>query len=274
MTAPEAGIGRDGLPPAGSEGDVTMSLGAHLEELRSRIILCLVLFGTLFLGSICSGRYVFALARYPLEQAMVGLSLSAAEKARLVQWDFLGPVDGFSALARFSLRLALALSLPMLLYQGWCFVRPGLRDRERSALLPVVRFGTVLFLLGAVVAYFHACPVAFQALYLFNHWLGGENVWTAANAIALVQTLCIGFGLAFELPLVMLMLGKAGLVRSAQLVGHRRHALLAIFVLGAIFTPPDPATQVMMAGVLYLLFEAGLLLVRSVEGAADPAAGD
>jgi len=239
-----------------------MPLGDHLDELRRRILVGLGTFAAVFVLCLALGSQVFAYVRWPLDRAVASMDLAPAQAERLARWHVLGPVDGFAALAKFSFFLALALSLPVLLYQVWLFVKPGLKRAERRAVLPIVQFASVMFLAGALVGFFLAAPLGLRWLYWFNAWLGVESIWTAARTIAFIQSVCIGFGLAFELPLAIMALGRTGLVRPATLRRYRRHAIVVMALLGAVFTPPDPATQVMLAALLYGLYEVGILLMR------------
>lgn len=257
----------DSRPDDGdSSTRAVMPLGDHLEELRRRILVGLAAFAIIFFLCLALGSQLFSLVRWPLEQAVEALEVTPAQAERLMRWNVLGPVDGFAALAKFSFYLSLAISLPVLLFQLWLFVSPGLEERERRAVRPVVQFASLMFLLGATVGFIYAAPVGLRWLFWFNNWLGVESAWTANNTIIFIQSVCIGFGLAFELPLVIMALGRLGIVTPQTLRRYRRHALLIIVVMGGLFTPPDPATQVMLAAILYGLYELGIILMRTGNG--------
>jgi sec-independent protein translocase protein TatC len=170
-------------------------------------------------------------------------------------------MDGFAALVRFSLMLSLLISLPVLARQLWIFIAPGLNEKERAAILPVFSFGGGMFALGMILAFIFACPIALEALLFFNNWLGFDNRWTGASIIQLVTMVCLGFGAVFELPLILMIFGRLGMVSPMWLRKYRRHSIMAIFVIAAILTPPDPFTQIIMATVLMILYEISILLV-------------
>lgn len=239
-----------------------MTLGEHIEELRRCLVIALGSFAVVFILCLFLGKQVIAFARWPLLQTVRQMGLPPETVGQLS--GALAPMDGFAALIRFSLLLSLLISLPILARELWVFIAPGLKERERAAIRPVFLFGGGMFAVGMAVAFFFACPVALQALFFFNSWLGFDNRWTGASIIHLVTALCIGFGAIFELPLVLMIFGRLGMVSPAWLRKYRRHAIMAIFVIAAVLTPPDPVTQLMMAAVLVLLYEIGILLVARV----------
>ena len=194
--------------------------------------------------------------------AVKGMGLPPETVAQLS--GSLSPLDGFAALVRFSLMLSLLISLPVLARQLWIFISPGLKEKERASILPVFLFGGGMFALGMILAFIFACPVALGALLFFNEWLGIDNRWTGASIIQLVTMICLGFGVVFELPLVLMIFGRLGMVSPVWLRKYRRHSIMAIFIISAIITPPDPFTQIIMAVVLMILYEISVLLVARV----------
>ena len=239
-----------------------MPLGEHIEELRRCLIIALGAFAAVFLLCIFFGRQVIAFARFPLMRTVRQMGLPPETVEQLS--GALAPMDGFMALIRFSLVLSLLISLPVMARELWMFIAPGLKPKERAAIRPVFLFGGGMFALGMAVAFVFACPVALQALFFFNTWLGFDNRWTGASIIHLVTALCLGFGAVFELPLVLMIFGRLGMVSPGALRKYRKHAIMAMVVLGAVFTPPDPVTQIMMASVLILLYELSIFLVVRV----------
>ncbi len=240
-------------------------LAAHLGELQIRLIISALSFGFCLLLFMGIGNHLSAWMKIPLQRAVNGLDLPKEQMTRLTEWNVLDPIGGLVALLKVSFYFALAMSLPVLLHQLWQFIRPGLWEHERRAVRPVLVPVTLLFIAGGLVGFFYASPLALRFLIQYNLWIGVENQWTASSVISLVQTISIGFGIAFELPIALLLLGKIGIISSRQLRQNRRVAILISFILGAIFTPPDPATQIMMAGILLALYEVGILLVRISE---------
>jgi sec-independent protein translocase protein TatC len=239
-----------------------MPLGEHIEELRRCLVIALGAFAAVFILCIFFGRQVIAFARFPLIQTIQQMGLPPETIDQLS--GALAPMDGFAALIRFSLLLSLLISLPILARELWVFIAPGLKPKEQAAIRPVFIFGGGMFALGMAISFVFACPVAMRALFFFNSWLGFDNRWTGASIIQLVTVLCIGFGAVFELPLVLMIFGRLGMVSPAWLKKYRRHAIMAMVVLGAVLTPPDPVTQLMMAAMLVLLYEISIWLVARV----------
>lgn len=239
-----------------------MSLGEHIEELRRCLVVALGTFVAVFILSISFGRQIINFARWPLVLTVRQMKLPPETVQQLS--GALAPMDGFAALVRFSLLLSLLVSLPVMARELWVFISPGLKEKERTAIRPVFMFGGGMFALGMVLAFVFACPVALQALFFFNNWLGFDNRWTGASIIELVTMVCLGFGVVFELPLVLMIFGRLGLVSPAWLRKYRRHSIMAIFIIAAILTPPDPFTQIMMAAVLMILYEISIFLVTRV----------
>lgn len=239
-----------------------MPLGEHIEELRRCLVIAIGSFAAIFILCIFFGRQVIAVARYPLIQTVHQMGLSPETVNQLS--GALAPMDGFAALIRFSLMLSLLISLPILAHELWVFIAPGLKPKEQAAIRPVFIFGGGMFAIGMAISFLFACPVALRALFFFNTWLGFDNRWTGASIIQLVTVLCIGFGAIFELPLVLMIFGRLGMVSPGWLRKYRKHSIMLMTVLGAVLTPPDPITQLMMAGTLVLLYEISILLVARV----------
>jgi sec-independent protein translocase protein TatC len=160
------------------------------------------------------------------------------------------------------------VSFPVIANQLWAFVAPGLYAREKKALLPFLIATPVLFLGGAALAYFVVMPVAFRFFLGFGGETGGlplEALPSAGAYLNLVMQFILAFGLTFLLPVLLLLLHRAGIITRAQTAGARRYVIVGIFVLAAIVTPPDPGSQIILALPLMALFEASLLLMRLQE---------
>jgi sec-independent protein translocase protein TatC len=239
-----------------------MSLGEHIEDLRRCLVISVGSFVVAFILCISFGRQVIHFALWPLVRAVKQMGLPPETVTQLS--GSLSPMDGFAALVRFSLMLSLLISLPVLARQLWLFIAPGLKEKERAAILPVFSFGGGMFALGMILAFIFACPIALEALLFFNNWLGFDNRWTGASIIQLVTMVCLGFGAVFELPLVLMIFGRLGMVSPMWLRKYRRHSIMAIFIIAAILTPPDPFTQIIMATVLMILYELSIILVARV----------
>ncbi len=225
---------------------VSLTFVEHLEELRRRIIICLI---TLVVASV---------ACYPLVGKL--LPLLARPVGRLV---FIQPLEAFVTYLKVTLICGFCLSLPLVLYQVWAFVVNGLRPEERRYLVYFVPLSLVLFILGAGFAYLVIVPYGLKFLLAF----GGDYLQpmiSVSRYISFLGMMLLAFGLAFELPVVILFLAKLGLVTPALLCRKRKYVLLAIFVFAAVLTPPDIFTQVMMALPLLFLYEISILLARLV----------
>ena len=238
-----------------------MSLGDHLTELSRRLWVCVLAFLAVFIGGMFFYQELWSAIRLPLRWAAASLGKPVEE---YVHFQWLGPLDPFLAMARVTLFGGFLLVLPILVYELWMFVAPGLTRRERQALVTIFTAGSGLFLLGVAVAFFLALPVGLQWLLWFSGTLeGAVNQWTLDYYLGFVTLVCVGFGLAFETPLVMYALARVGLIGPQGLRRYWRHAILLIVVLAAIFTPPDPFTQIILASFLLVLYGIGYLLVCS-----------
>ena len=162
------------------------------------------------------------------------------------------------------------LSFPIIANQLWAFVAPGLYADEKRAFLPFLIATPVLFLLGAALAYFVVMPFAFVWFLGFGGERGGLNVEAlpaVGDYLGLVMQFILAFGITFLLPVLLLLLNRAGIVTREQLVGARRYAIVGIMVVSAVVTPPDPGTMILLAVPLLLLFEGSLILMRVQERA-------
>ena len=170
-----------------------------------------------------------------------------------------GPTAMFVTTAYFCFLAAIALTIPVTGYHMWRFVAPGLKRRERHAILPVLTIGTGLFLLGALFAYFTVVPIALKFLMGYTvQFKGVKPLWMVRNTVKFESVLLLVFGLAFELPLVMVALTRIGVVTPEMVAKKRRYAILIIFIAGAILTPPDVVTQCLLAGPVIVLLEISI----------------
>lgn len=166
------------------------------------------------------------------------------------------------------------VSFPIIANQLWAFIAPGLYAREKRAFLPFLFATPILFTAGAALAYFVVMPTAFSWFLGFGGEAGGMAVQalpSAGDYLGLVMQFILAFGMTFLLPVLLLLLHRAGLVSRAQLAGARRYVIVGVFALAAIVTPPDPGSQIILAIPLLLLFESSLLLMRFQEKAVERA---
>nr|WP_217905259.1 twin-arginine translocase subunit TatC [Altererythrobacter lutimaris] len=165
------------------------------------------------------------------------------------------------------------VSFPIIANQLWAFVAPGLYAKEKKAFLPFLIATPILFTAGASLAYFVVMPVAFEWFLGFEGDAGGLEVNALPSAgeyLSLVMQFILAFGMSFLLPVLLLLLNRAGIVQREQLVAARRYVIVGIVALAAIVTPPDPGSQLILAVPLLLLFEGSLLLMRWQERGRKP----
>lgn len=164
------------------------------------------------------------------------------------------------------------ISFPIIANQLWAFIAPGLYAKEKKAFLPFLIATPVLFILGGALAYYVVMPTAFRWFLGFEGMAGGLEIQalpTANDYLGLVMQFILAFGFSFLLPVLLLLLNRAGLVSREQLAGARRYVIVAVFAVAAIITPPDPGSQLLLAIPLILLFEGSLLLMRFSDRKAE-----
>lgn len=229
-----------------SESSEKMPFTEHLEELRRRLIVCAVAVGVGFVIAYFFKEKIFAWLMQPLLQA-----LPQDGHQKLI---YTAPHEAFMTYIKVSFLGGVALAVPVILYQFWRFVAPGLYEHERRYLYPIVILSTVFFLGGAAFGYMVVFPYGFQFFASFATEYIAPMISTK-EFLSFATRLLIAFGLIFELPLVTLFLAKLGLVRASFLQKQRKYAILSIFITAAILTPPDVFTQILMAIPLLILYE-------------------
>ncbi len=237
--------------------DKPTRLMSHFAELKRRLYISAV---AVIVATVAAFIFYEPIQDFVQRPALNALErLRPDEPARLVQLDI---TEGWSVTAKVSVLAGFAASFPVILLQIILFVRPGLTGSERRLLYLLLPGGVVLFVMGAAFAYYVLIPPAILFLLQF----GGEIALVTprlSSYVSLVMTLTIWMGLIFELPIVMFMLAKLGVLRPGWLSEKRRWVILAAFVLAAVVTPTvDPVTQTLMAGPVIALYEAGLLLTK------------
>ena len=258
----------------------------HLVELRFRLIVC---FGALvvgFLGCFFVSQQIYEILARPLSMAN---ALATEQKLQHGPFDLLYAVTGFKTVAakpvlmqatapleffftkvKLSMFGAVMITFPILAWQLYRFVAPGLYKRERKAFLPFLLASPVLFAMGASLVYFVMLP--------FILWFSlSQNITTATLQVSLipkvsdyldlVTKLLLGFGLCFQLPVVVSLLGLAGLVSAKTLANGRKYALVGIVVVACFVTPPDFISPFLLAVPIYALYEGSILCVRMIEAA-------
>lgn len=174
----------------------------------------------------------------------------------------LKPAAVFTESLRLSLVAGVVLSLPVVLYQAWAFIRPGLSTREGKAVVWSLYSGTLLFAAGALFAYYLVIPAALKFFWTYGQHLGVQAAWTIDHYISFVLMFLLSFGLAFELPVVLVLLVWLNIVRTEQLEAKRPYIIVGLAVLAAVLTPPDALSQVLLLLPLWLLFEISLFVSK------------
>lgn len=255
--------------------DSAAPLIEHLAELRTRLIYSVLAFIVAMIICFTVWNPIFNFLTQPLCDAQS----AAGDDCGLI---LIKLQEGFFVAVSISLLGGLFLSFPVISYQMWRFVAPGLYKNEKSAFLPFMFASPVMFLLGASFAFFVVTPLAFDFFLGFQQegtLVGGEAVENSTAGIAfqgsaqeylkLTIKFIVAFGLTFQLPVLLTLMGKAGLVSSAGLAGMRKYAVVGILVLAAVVTPPDVITQVILFVVVYGLYEVSIQLVKRVEKARE-----
>lgn len=217
----------------------------HLEELRHRLIVCMA---SVLITSIVG--YFFA-------EYMIDFLVRPVGEVY-----FMAPTEAFGVRIKISLFAGLIVSIPVILYQMWRFVVPGLYKHEVRLVIPVVFFGTLFFLIGATFCFLVVLPVGVKFLVGF----GTENLKpliSVGKYLSFAAWMVLAFGVVFELPVISFFLGKAGVITHRTLSKGRRYAIVGILLVAGAITPsPDVFSQLMLAGPLYFLYEVSIILVK------------
>lgn len=226
----------------------------HIEDLRWVILKVAAAIGVgSILGVLGIGQVMEAI-RWPLLQAQGSLPTPHPSTLLALQ-----VTDPMTVTLQIGIGAGILLSLPVVLFFVGQYLLPALEPRERGMLLPAFSVGAVLFLVGASFCYFLVLPRALRFFQDFNQWLGLETSWTMASYTDFVLQMLVGFGLSFELPLVMVILARLGILQKTVVAAHRRHAIVILLVVAACVTPTsDPFNLALMFVPLYGLFELGL----------------
>jgi sec-independent protein translocase protein TatC len=222
-----------------------MSFLDHLEELRKRILRSIA---AIFIG---------AIAAYFISEWLVNVVSAPLADVGVY---FKAPAEAFLTHIKISLFAGIIISSPIILYQIWMFVGPGLLNSEVKIVIPIVASSTIFFLLGGSFCFFYVIPLAVKFLLEF----GTENMKPMimiGDYISFAGALVLAFGIVFELPVASLILGRIGVIDHKMLSKGRRYAIVGIFILAAVITPPDLISQLLLAGPLYLLYEVSIVVV-------------
>jgi sec-independent protein translocase protein TatC len=241
-----------------NQTDEKMPFTSHLEELRSRLMRIFIVLGILFALCYLIKERLFEILTIPLVVAM-------PESSSMI---FTSLPEAFFTYLKVSFFAAIFLGSPYILYQLWKFVAPGLYESERKNVIPFVIFSTIFFIGGALFAYYIVFPFGFKFFLAFGTELI-RPMLSIREYLSFTFKLLLAFGIIFELPIFMFFLARIGLVNSKTLTTKRKYAILLVFIIAALFTPPDVVTQVLMAGPLMLLYEISIWVVKVGEKKAS-----
>jgi len=230
------------------------TLVSHLLELRDRLLRSVIAVAVCFVPLAFFQNELFTLVAKPLiDQLPEGTSLIATSV-----------VSPFMAPLKLSIMLALFIAMPYVLYQVWGFVAPGLYKRERRFALPLIVSSIALFYTGVAFAYYVVFPLMFKFLASTTP-VGVKMMTDIANYLDFVLLLFLAFGIAFEMPVAVVLLVATGLVKLEVLTRNRGYVILGIFIIAAFLTPPDAVSQSFMAIPMYLLYELGIVFARMIQ---------
>lgn len=240
----------DTTAPAKAAGDKTMTVAAHLSELRRRLVISV------------SALLGFSVLAFVFIQKFVDMMLRLSRDFSFV---YLSPAELVTAYLRLSVLLGLVFASPVILWQVWAFVSPGLTGSERRSAMTALVAGFGFFLLGALFCYTIVLPMTLKFFYGFNASKDITAAISFQNYMGFILSMLLVFGAVFEMPVLGFLLARLGFVKAAWLAKGRKYAILVIFILAAIITPPDVVSQIMTAIPMIGLYELTLFVTRSAE---------
>lgn len=230
-----------------------MALSKHLEELRKCLIIAASAWLVAFIGCYSFAELLFEWISAPVRRVL-------PEGSSLV---FISATEPFFTLLKVSALAALVVAFPIIIWQVWGFIAPGLYANEKRLALPFVLFSSLCFGCGTYFGFTLVFPMVFSFLVAYGTGIGGVNAMLSIGAyLTLASRLLIAFGLVFELPIIIFFLARMGIVDHKWLAKNRKYALIIAFVLGAVLTPPDVFSQASIAIPFIILYEVGIIVAR------------
>ncbi len=256
--------------------DSSAPLMEHLKELRDRVLISLAAFVVGILIAFTVWSPIFNFLTQPICNALEG----RGQECQLV---LIKLQEGFFVAFRISVMGGFMMAFPIIAWQMWRFVAPGLYKSEKGAFLPFLASSPIMFAVGAAFSFYVVLPIAFdfflgfQQLMVTDPAVGADLVSTDPGTagilfqgsmeqyLALTTNFILAFGLCFQLPVLLTLMGKAGLISSQGLAGMRRYAIVLILILAAVVTPPDMMSQLILFAAIYPLYEVSIFLIRRIE---------
>ncbi|MCG5076470.1 twin-arginine translocase subunit TatC [Paraburkholderia tagetis] len=237
---------------------------SHLVELRDRIIRAGISVIVVFVGLVYWAPDIFRLLARPLMQNL-------PRDGKMIVTDVTG---SFFVPMKVTMLVAFVIALPFVLYQIWAFVAPGLYQHEKKLVAPLVGSSYTLFLCGMAFAYFVVFPTIFRVMAHYNAPLGAEMTTDIDNYLSFVLTMFIAFGVTFEVPIIVVLLVRMGVLTVKKLKEIRPYVIVGAFIVAAVVTPPDVFSQLILAVPLIVLYEAGIIAARLFVGTGEKKATD
>ena len=228
-----------------------MTLFQHLDELRGRLVRSIASCLIFFVLAMVFWKPIFEFLKIPLLQAIPDAKL-----------HFTDPMDPFITSIKVGFFSSLIAACPVWLYQFWRFIEPALYPEERKYILPFTFASVALFFAGVSFSFFFIYPLAIEFLLNYGENLGVEPIITISRYMSMLSLMVFGFGIVFETPLILVLLGMLDIVNADSLAKHRQIVLVLIVIVGALLTPPDPLSQLGMAVPLYLMYEISIVIIR------------
>ncbi|MEW6067740.1 MAG: twin-arginine translocase subunit TatC [Nitrospirota bacterium] len=249
--------------------DHKMSITEHLGDLRKKIFISVIILFIAFLVTFNFSEDIFKLIMFPLKYNMefsvkdMYIHFVPQDKLHNTKLVFLAPAEAFWMNIKIAFVAALILSLPVIFYQLWKFISPGLLLKERKYVLPFIFAATFLFLVGAAFCFFIVLPFAMGFLLTYKVGDFLSPMLSVGNYVDFCLKFILAFGAVFEIPIAILFLTRMGLVTTKTLAKNRKYAVLLAFVVAAILTPtPDVFNQTLMAVPMIVLYEVGIIISR------------